>query len=66
MLDLAVICVDCGTEFTEIDGWVDRCASCAMVLEDHDGGLHVAVVTTCVRCDATDDAALAPLTTTAA
>lgn len=51
MSELVTICVDCGMEFSEADGWVDRCAMCCVVLEDHGAGGHAAYVLGCILCD---------------
>ncbi|MFD1824218.1 MULTISPECIES: hypothetical protein [Mumia] len=54
MSELVMICVDCGTEFSEVDGWGARCATCCVVLDDHLTGVHAAFVIGCVLCDDAD------------
>lgn len=51
MSELVTICVDCGSEFSDADGWLDRCTMCCVVLEDHGSGAHATYVFDCFLCD---------------
>ncbi|KHL10531.1 hypothetical protein CLV56_1930 [Mumia flava] len=51
MTELLVICVDCSTEFVEAEGWLERCAECCAVYDDHLSGLHDHVIEGCARCE---------------
>ncbi|MGH1564326.1 hypothetical protein [Mumia sp. DW29H23] len=56
MTELVAICIDCGDEFDAIDGWLDRCAVCCAVRDDHLSGLHTSSALGCVGCESADDA----------
>lgn len=52
--ELVAICVDCGDEFESVDGWLDRCAECCAVRDEHLSGLHTIVVVGCTICESAD------------
>mgnify|MGYP003288708409 CR=1 FL=1 len=55
MSELIAICTDCGDEFAAMDGWLDRCAVCCAVRDDHLSGLHTSYATGCTDCDRVDE-----------
>ncbi|WP_370616988.1 hypothetical protein [Mumia sp. Pv 4-285] len=56
MSELVVMCIDCDAEFVEGEGWLDRCAECCMVLDEHLSGMHVQMQAVCVSCASSADA----------
>ncbi|MBW9209896.1 hypothetical protein KV100_09505 [Mumia sp. zg.B21] len=56
MSEMVAICTDCAAEFGVADGWLDRCAECCAVRDDHLSGLHTAYAKGCTDCDRADDA----------
>ncbi|KAA1424816.1 hypothetical protein FE697_002570 [Mumia zhuanghuii] len=55
MSELVVMCIDCDAEFVAADGWLDRCAECCLVLDEHLSGMHVDVQAVCVSCASSSD-----------